>query len=53
MGHLVIYLLALLTEHDIGEVVILIDDEVHRDAELVGYSCYLYELSSISVAFKK
>ena len=33
MCHLVINLLSLLAKHDIGEVVILVDDEVHRDVE--------------------
>ena len=36
MRHLMIYLLALLAQHHIGEVVVLVDDEIHRDAKVVG-----------------
>ena len=53
MGQLVIYLFALLAQHYIREVVILVDDKIHRDAELVGYSGYLNKFSSISVAIKE
>ena len=53
MRQLVIHLLALLAQHNIREVVILVDDEIHRDAESVGNSGDHYQFVCPGSRFKE